>query len=180
MSVYSSAALRDLFRQLDLAEVRQKEKVTDRYRKLIATVFADIVSHTPQFSGNLAQAWEIEFGPHTATGQGKSEGFRKNMFWAYIRGSVEPFQRGDSPAVGQALSRELPKLASLRWNSVVRIKNLVPYADEVEQGIGPERFIIGGNLEIRPENLYRNQVFMASYAQMKYSNLNNVVKIVKL
>jgi hypothetical protein len=165
---------------MDLTLERQKKIVTDKYREVIATILEDVVTHTPQFTGNLAQAWEIEFGIHSATGQQKyTAQDRLIKFYKYTRDQYRPFVRGQNPAVGEALSRELPKLESLRWNSVVKVVNRLEYSDEVEEGIGPESPSTGDINEIRPENLYRGKVFMANYAAMKYSNPKYLVKIVK-
>jgi hypothetical protein len=171
MSAVSSQALKQLFGKLDLSEARLKGAITDEYRKVVATIFEDIVKHTPQFSGNLASGWVINFtGNNQASPTTLGVDRRKEMFQAK-RFGADVYKRGDDPAVSETLMREVPKLADIRWNSNITIRNTISYADQVEAGEGPN------GLPIRPENLYRGQVFMAEYAVMKYSRLRNLVRI---
>lgn len=166
------ADIRGYLQRLDLTEKRQLGKVTETYRKLVAEIFVDIVTHTPQFTGNLAQGWQIVFGPYSVESQEKySDDAREWRFRAWSRGAYEPHQRGDNPAVQDVLSRELPKLEALRFNSKVRIVNNISYAEDVDAGEAPDGH------EIRPENLYYGKVFMTSYAQVKYSQMKNLVRI---
>jgi hypothetical protein len=97
---------------------------------------------------------------------------RERKFKDYRSGNFEPFQRGDDPAVQATLDRELAKLKDIRYNSLVKFVNPVEYAEDVDQGIGPS------SRNIRPENLYYGKVFMASYAEVKYGKLKNLVRIV--
>lgn len=168
----ASADIRQYLQRLDLTEKRKLGQITETYRKLVAEIFVDIVTHTPQFTGNLAQGWQIVFGPYSVESQEKfTEASRDWRFNAWSRGAYEPHKRGDNPAVLDTLSRELPKLAALRFNSKVRIVNNLEYAEEVDAGQAPEGY------EIRPENLYYGKVFMTSYAQVKYSKMKNLVRI---
>lgn len=168
----ASADLRGFMKKLDLTEARIKGRVTDTYRKLVTAVFVDIVKHTPQFTGNLAYGWEIVFGPYTPTNPRLfSPGERDALVSQAYRGDFEPYERGDDPAVEMVLSRELDKLAALRYNSIVRIVNNVEYAEDVDQGRGPD-----GNA-IRPENLTYGKVFMTSYAAIKYNRMRNLLKV---
>lgn len=168
----SSENLKGFMRKLDLTEARQMRKITDTYRNIVREIFIDIVAHTPQFTGNLVYGWQIVFGPWQ---EGLPEMFtpseRKDYRKAYRKDEWEPYERGDDPAVGDVLDRELAKLNLLKWNSNVRIVNNVEYAAEVDAGQGPE------GRPIRPENLYYGKVFMTSYAEVKYSRLRNLVKI---
>ena len=159
--------------RLDLTEVRAKQQVTDTYRRIIREIFVDIVEHTPQFTGNLASGWQIVFGSYNVNPTPFiTDSERAQSFKDYRSGSFDPFQRGDDPAVQATLDRELAKLKDIRYNSLVKFVNPVEYAEEVDQGKGP-------NLQsIRPENLYYGKVFMASYAEVKYGKLKNLVRIV--
>ncbi len=169
----TTANLRGLMDRLDLTEVRAKKQVTDTYRRIVEAIFTDIVSHTPQFTGNLASGWQIVFGPYQANPTPLfTPSEQKEAFTAYQLGAYEPYEYGDDPAVSATLDRELDKLKDIRYNSIVRIVNPVVYAEEVEAGKGPN------GRKIRPENLYYGKVFMASYAEVKYGKLKNLVKIV--
>lgn len=167
-----SVAIRDYMKRLDLTLAREEHRITDTYRQIIQAIFVDIVEHTPQFTGNLAQGWEIVFGPYSPTLQSTySDTERARLFRAAGKDEFDPFERGDDPAVQQTLDRELPKLKEVRWNSKVRIVNSVSYAEDVDAGEAPD------GTSIRPENLYYGRVFMTSYAEVKYSRLKNLVKI---
>lgn len=170
----TTANLRGYMDRLDLTEVRAKKQVTDTYRRIIEAIFTDIVEHTPQFTGNLASGWQIVFGPHGVNPTPLyTDEERKASFESYRAGSgFEPYEYGDDPAVGYTLDRELAKLKDIRYNSIVKFVNPVEYADDVDAGKGPNGH------SIREENLYYGKVFMASYAQVKYGKLKNLVKIV--
>lgn len=169
----TTANLRGLMDRLDLTEVRAKRQVTDTYRRIIEAIFVDIVEHTPQFTGNLASGWQIVFGPYGVNPTPYiTDTERESAFNSYRTGGFDPYERGDDPAVSQTIQRELAKLKDVRYNSVVKFVNPVEYADEVDAGNGPN------NRSIRPENLYYGKVFMASYAEVKYGKLKNLVKIV--
>lgn len=167
------ANLRDYMGRLDLTLARQEQRVTQTYRDLIEAIFVDIVKHTPQFSGNLAQGWQIVFGPYSATAINTySDAERKQLVRESKRDEFDPYERGDDPAVSVTLDRELPKLSAVRWNSKVSIVNSISYAEDVDAGNAPD-----GTQGIRPENLYYGKVFMTSYAEVKYSKLKNLVRI---
>jgi len=171
--------IRGLVQDLMTEKARQEQKVNQIYRQVVAEIFTDIVKHTPQFSGNLTSNWQIEFFGYPASGYHRSHrylGKKRSTAAAYKLAEEKfggPFRRGDNPAVGETLDRELPILADLRWNMKVRIINKTPYADDVEAGAGPN----GTN--IRDENLTYGKVAMANYAYAKYSRANNIVKIIK-
>ncbi len=172
MSGLASADLRGYMGRLDLTKQRMLHQITATYRDLIETVFTDIVEHTPQFTGNLAYGWEIVTNSHPAEGHTLlSDSARATLLHQAYVGDLEPYHRGSEPTVQEVLERELPKLAGIRWNSIVKIVNHINYAEGVDKGEGPD------GREIRPENLYYGQVFMTSYAAIKYSRMKNLIKV---
>lgn len=171
MSLFSGE-LRDYMSRLDLTEARVKHKITDTYRKIIKEILVDIVTHTPQFTGNLARGWQVVFGPYSAQDVAfVSDDERRQLYREYRKGDFDPFEMGDDPAVEVVLQRELKKLKDIRYNSLVKIVNTVEYADDVDDGKGP------GNRNIRPENLHYGKVFMVTRAEIKYGKLSNLIKI---
>lgn len=166
--------LRGYMKRIDLTEARAKQRVTEVYRNIIKEIFVDIVKHTPQFTGNLASGWQISFGLYGVNPTSYlSDEQRQASFNAYRSGKFDAFERGDNPAVANTINRELEKLKDIRYNSIVKIVNPVEYADDVDAGLGPR------DRNIRKENLYYGKVFMASYAQVKYGKLKNLVRIAK-
>ena len=146
-------------------------RVTATKRNIIKKIFTDLVEHSPQWSGNLASNWYIEF-------HGKTGSYVQNQNYVppdMFKWKDNPQQMGNDPAVREALTRELPKLAEIRWNSKVRIMNYTPYASDVEQNIGPVS-PIWGQRDIREENKLASYggVAMVGYVIMKYKNLRNL------
>lgn len=141
--------------------------ITSTKRAVVQSVLEDLVRHSPQWSGNLAQQWYVET-------TGYSGGYHPKR--TYISpeddgpGDVEPYQMGDDPAVSYTLRREAKRIASIRWNSKVQIVNHAPYAAEVEEGKGP------GNTQIRQENRLASYggVAMVGYVTTKYNNLRYI------
>ena len=149
-----SAMIADIQRQ----KLRMHGKITQGVRAVAAAVFKDLVVNTPQYSGNLVMNWRITHGAWTAN---------YKPIASYGVRTKEPYQRGDNPAVAQALGAELFKLDSIRWNSKITITNAAPYAGEVEAGRGPTGSR-GEPLEIRDENKVNEQVVMGAMIQLKY------------
>ena len=141
-------------------------RIASTKRALVSAVFTDLVKNSPQWSGNLASQWYVEF--HGIRGKYKPISYyvKPNQWVA----SDDPYQMGNDPAVASTLLRELPKIEAIRWNSTVRIVNYAPYAAEVDQGIGPPDDD-GGNREIRDVNKIGGAVAMVGFVTTKYKNL---------
>ena len=137
-------------------------QVTETKRRLVRDIFTDLVEGSPQWSGNLASNWYIEF--HGSTGNySKIEGYKDKNWYR-----KNPYQVGSEPTVTRTLNRELPKVADIRWNSKVQIVNYTPYAASVEMGVGP------GGRPIRDVNYKHGQIAMAGYVVAKYSQLRTL------
>jgi hypothetical protein len=175
------AGVQALHKKIDLAKLRAEKRVTAYVEERITTIFTDLVTHTPQFSGNLVKHWFIEYGPWTGSGYSPTGAYAQNLSTreAYQKVKQSPYSRGDDPAVAEVLTREFSKLAGLegaiagriRWNSKVYFVNTAPYAGEVDQGIGPTDSETGTQRNIRPENLYYGKVFLMTRAKIKYPEL---------
>ena len=137
-------------------------QVTETKRRLVRDVFTDLVEGSPQWSGNLASNWYIEF--HGNTGGYKKIRDYKVRDWR----REDPYHVGEDPAVTKTLNRELPKIADIRWNSKIQIVNYAPYAASVEMGVGPE------GRKIRGVNYKHGQIAMAGYVIAKYSQLRTL------
>ena len=152
--------------------LRIKESVTEIKQKLVYEVYSDLVNLSPQWSGNLAKQWYIEVS-------GRKGSYRRISTYVSPKNSKGPssvhYQRGDDPAVSEAIIRELSKISDIKWNSKVSIINHAPYAADVEAGIGPTT--AKGTLAIRPENLYYGRVAMSEFVARKYNKLSTLRKI---
>lgn len=137
-------------------------RVAETKRNLTRDVFKDLVAGSPQWSGNLASNWFIEF--HGMVGAYEPiEGYSED---AWSRN--DPYKLGDDPAASNTLARELPKIAQIRWNTKIRIVNYAPYAKDVEAGQGPD------GRDIRPENYRYGQIAMVGYVTTKYGALRTL------
>lgn len=141
--------------------------VTAGYRQVVKTMFTDLVAHTPQWSGELAMHWGIEVHGKKAPGAYTVQ----NPAWTRqskaLPQLVEPFQMGSEPAVSMTISRELRKIDEIRFNSIVKFVNNMPYAEAVERGEGPK------GKPIRDVNQLASYggVAMVQYLDAKYGKL---------
>ena len=143
-------------------ELQAKGNIAATKRRLVKDVFTDLVKGSPQWSGNLAQNWYIEFHGFTGTYEPIPGYDEKN--W----NEGEHYQVGANPAVARTLGREVPRIAQIRWNSKVQIANYTPYAEEVEAGQGPD------GKPIREENYKYGQIAMVGYVNVKYNALRTL------
>lgn len=154
----------------DLAKM--KGNLTRSHQRLVMMMFRDLVAHTPQWSGDLAMHWGIEFHSNKAPGPYSV----KNPGWARQEQKIpqlqEPFQMGQDPAVSIALAREFAKIPEIRYNSIVKFVNRQPYAEEVQRGVGPN------GKPIRDVNRVASfgGVAMIAYIEAKYDNQRELKK----
>lgn len=137
-------------------------RVAQTKRNLVKAVYTDLVTGSPQWSGNLASNWFIEF--HGMVGSYQPIETYSETDWR----RDDPYHLGDDPAVSNALARELPKISQIRWNTKIQIVNYAPYASQVEAGQGPN------GRDLRPENYLYGQIAMVSYVMMKYKALRTL------
>ena len=186
------ASVKALHKKIDLAKLRAEKRVTAYVEERVKTIFKDIVVHSPQFTGTLASNWYIEFGTWVGTSEFKptgnyvANGTAREAYAAM--GTAGPYIRGADPAVSATLAREFLKLNHLpgvisgrvRWNSKVYFVNTAPYADEVDQDLGPKAGLSEDRYDIRrspyapksePDNRYYGKVFMMTRAKLKYPEL---------
>lgn len=160
--------------QAFLAKLRADKKklegrVTSTHRNIVKTILKELVEHSPQWSGNLASNWYLEFHGSIATYQELSE-YDTMSFGRHM----SPYVMGQDPAVGQTLARENAKLPQIRWNTIVHIVNKAPYAEDVEMNQGPN------GRPIRPENMLASYggVAMIGYVEAKYRNKSELKKLI--
>lgn len=141
------------------------------YRRFLRQIFTDAVEGSPQWSGNLASQWYIEFGSVKGSYSPIPE-YVEPVHSPYLQ---DPYQMGDDPAVRETLARELPKLDKIRYNTKVTIKNYAPYASDVEAGDGPN------GRPIREVNQLAafGGVAMVGYLELKYSNARRLKGLVR-
>lgn len=156
--------------KLKLAELLVKQEVAKTVEVRIVKMFTELVSTTPQYSGNLASNWYIEV--NTKAGYNPVIGYDP-INWR----RENPHQMGSSEAIAFALSRELPKLKSLHKTlfapefRTIRLVNTAPYASDIENGV------TSSGRPIRSVNIHPEYYLVAmkgyiiqKYGVLKYGN----------
>lgn len=148
------------------------------HQRLVRDIFTDLVTNTPQYTGNLARNWTIEFTG--VPGKPYQESVERRVirtegFKSYNADTIEVYSAGDDPAVSMVLARELAKIPLIKYNTIVTMRNTTPYAEEVEANYGPNGH------DIRPENIHPTygKVAMVGYIEMKYKQLRTLRRRVK-
>ena len=146
-------------RKLQAVMPRVTKQVNTGYRKLVTNVFTDLVTNSPQWSGKLASNWT--FGT-TMPNYAEMASPGDNSWY-----TTNPKKMGNYIAVDEALGRELQTLDTITYLKPTIIRNLTPYASDVEDNEGPLTH------EIRKENIHKSYgaVAMIGYVSMKYSTL---------
>lgn len=147
------------------------------HQRLVRDIFTDLVTNTPQYTGNLARNWTIEFTgvPGKPYGESADKRDLQQLGFKKYQDLNEVYQMGMDPAVGDTLDRELKKISFIKYNTIVTMRNTTPYAEEVEANEGPM------GAEIRPENIHPTygKVAMVGYIEMKYKQLRTLRRRVK-
>lgn len=143
---------------------RIEQDLNRRHQALVRAILTDLVTHSPQWSGNLASQWQVEFTGRKARYSPTITASQKKAYRAQTA-----FAMGDDPAVASTLLRESDKIDQLTYKMPVRIVNRTPYAGDVEQGMEQDGQMPGGN-RLRPENLLKfyGGIGMIGYVDMKY------------
>ena len=160
---------RELAARLKKDVAKLKGSIQKTHQNLVFRMFRDLVIHTPQWSGTLAAHWSIEFHGHKAPPASKGlrwEDWKKD----YLAKGVEPYVMGDDPTVTMTVAREMAKIPEIRYNSIVKFVNRMPYASNVQAGEGPYSAKLGDYLEIRDANKLYGKVAMNAYIDAKYRN----------
>ena len=151
----------------DVAKI--KGSIQRTHQNLVRRMFLDLVAHTPQWSGDLASHWAIEFHGKSAPAP-----FTQGLG----RVVKDPYQMGSEPTVSMTVAREMSKIPEIRYNSKVSFVNKMPYASEVQAGVGPYNPKTGDYREIRDENKLFGKVAMIAYIDAKYRNKRELNKSV--
>lgn len=157
-------------------QVDLENKVTVTHRRIIKHVLTDLVTFTPQWSGNAAANWYITFTGMPAT-YTELAGYQPPYLWQAA--DMEPYQMGADPVVQETIQRELQKLPKIRWNTKVTIVNKAPYAEDMENNIGPMGEFDDAPRDFREVNLHPNygRVAMVAYVETKYKNLRTLKRL---
>jgi hypothetical protein len=165
-----------------MAKLRKHEKFVEgqvqaTHQRLVKDIFTDLVKNTPQYTGNLARGWTIEFTGVSGRPETQSPEKRDltRLGFTKYKEENEVYHRGMDPAVSATLDYELRKIPLIKYNTKVTLKNPVNYAEEVEDSEGPDGH------PIRPENIHPtyDKVAMVGYVEMKYSQLRTLKRRIK-
>lgn len=121
-------------------------------RTEVSRVLRDALRVSPQWSGNYAYNWTVEYTGYQAAYDPR---FKAEPYWS-IRGSEK--KAGDTQAIKANLSDQLEVIERLKWNHKVRLVNHAPVAELIETG----------QVKLRPENKIPGNVGVISYLKQKY------------
>ena len=133
-------------------------QVNEKYRQWVSIIFHDMISLTPQWSGNLAANWFVNNTGPTGSEQTIPE---KGMVFG-TASTPEPHEMGDNDAIAISAARFDDLVFS--YLQPVFIFNNADIAQKVEDE----------TVYIRPVNKVDGRVAMVAYAQSFYSVYNPV------
>lgn len=125
---------REMIADLRKRSKKIRDQVTVTHQNLVKMMFRDLVAHTPQWSGELALHWGIEFHGYKAPPAYTVRNPAYDRIEKDVPYTEEPFRMGAEPAVTMTIARELQKVSQIRYNSIVTFTNRMPYAEDVEMG----------------------------------------------
>jgi hypothetical protein len=95
-------------------------------RNKVKVILKDLVLNTPQWSGNTAASWRVDLNYKPAV-----EGLTRLALDNWQEFSGEPSFKGEEEAWVAALAINQGHLAAIKYNSVIRIVNNAPYAEDL-------------------------------------------------
>ena len=143
-----------------------KRGAANYVRAVAKEVLVTLAENTPQWTGNTAAAWRIDISNAPASFF-TYEVFNREPWQTYrnedkVPGSmldsvviIDPYFKGDDPAVNFALKENARALALIKYNSKIRIVNMEPYSSvlatskEAEYKLRPGNYIEGDVMALR-------------------------------
>lgn len=140
-------------RDLDLAVAEMDRDLSKAFADWTKMCFQQLVHTTPQWTGDLAAAWNYSIGGLDMSYSPLPNKVENNEFWS----AADVYQRGMSPATDIALQKAAGQHPT--WRDVVYFTNPAPIAPQVE------------NLTvlIRPVNLVDGRIAMVQYYVDKFN-----------
>lgn len=140
----------------DAAKKQVKTKATHFVQAKVKQVLKDALTVSPQWSGNMAVNWFIETNQ---TGSAGEIGKFKVTPWQKLQNPWTAKKAGDQEAVHYNLQYlNTDTIASLKWNSRIRLVNYTEAAEKIE----------AGQVKLRPENYIPGGVGVLAYLKAKY------------
>lgn len=138
-----------------------KKKPSEYVRKMTQRILTDLVLLTPQWTGNTAASWKVVTSS-VAPSTGNSRLYKEN--WQDVTSKF----RGDKEALQIALAENAAALASIRYNSKIKIINTAPFADELATDPNIEN-------QLRTGNFIPGDVMAVKTVTAKYKVFSNIV-----
>lgn len=139
---------------LDLEVARFDREISAEFEKWTKKTFTQLVYSTPQWTGDLASAWNYSINGIDTSYTPIPNKEENQRFWS----KADVFVRGMEPAVSVALAKASGVHPT--WRDVVYFHNPAPIAEKVE------------NLQvmIRPVNLVDGRIAMVQYYVDKFNH----------
>ena len=160
--------LPDFEKVLGTAVAAMHEAINREYKRQLRIMFVDLVTRTPQWSGNYASNWRITTNPN-------SSAYTPSP-WKGATRRENAGVRGDTRGTATPIRLTNISLAKVDFRQPVYFMNNTPTIFEEDTGspgvVGYEQPFEGANMasmtKVRPENLIDGQVALASYIVNKY------------
>lgn len=135
---------------------RLDREISEAFYTWTWNLFKELVTATPQWSGDLAANWNYSVGTPDMSYRQILNKTGDEPGIDHWRENQGVFQRGDWRAVEMALARAQGKRPT--WRDTVYFTNATPIAQQVEDE----------SIRIRPVNLVAGHVVMARQLALKY------------
>lgn len=141
----------------DKLKKRVRGRANEVVRLAALTVVKEAMRVSPQWSGNYAINWQLQFGP--MAGSAYQTTFKVEPFY-----KLRPNQKhlGHPDAINLGMARETELVQGLKWNHKLRLVNLAPVAP----------LLANGEVKLRPENLVAGGVVVSEHLKSKFRGLS--------
>ena len=137
----------------EAAKKRVQQSANKHVQAVALRVVHDAMKVSPQWSGNYAFNWQLQFGPMAGTSYQKT--FKVEPFYL-LRPNEK--QVGHPTAIQAGMRRERELVKDLKWNHKLKLVNLAPVAAIIDSGL----------IRLRPENLVDGSTAITEYLKAKY------------
>lgn len=148
-------------RKTEKQKERIKQKASSYVQGVVRNVLRDLVLNTPQWSGNTAASWTV------VTNQSGAASPYSALYESDWE-EIDPKWIGDKQAWKEAWAANEATVKSIKWNTLIAIKNNAPHADELATDPAAEDYL-------RPGNYIPGDVMAIKKVTAKYRVFSNIV-----
>lgn len=142
-------------KKTEAAKRRIRVSASKHVQKRVLLVYKEALRVSPQWSGNYAYNWQIEFSHNPNPGYDRR--FKADN-WKTV---YPPKKAGDPAAINAAYDFAKDLVEQIKWNHKVQLVNPAPVAPMIE----------AGTIKLRPENLIPGGKGVIAHLNMKFNYL---------